>query len=39
MGFEAWIGVWWQANLVEIKTFQEKRLMGRKIGRNSMFEE
>lgn len=39
LGFEACTGVWWQAFLLEIKTFQEKLLMGRKTGRNGMFEE
>lgn len=39
LGFEACIGVRGQAPLLEIKTFQEKKLMGRKTGRNGMFEE
>ncbi len=39
MGFEACTGVSGQGNLLEIKTFQEKRLMGRKTGRNGTFEE
>lgn len=37
LGFEACVGVGWQAHLLEIKAFQEKRLMGREAGRNGMF--